>query len=45
MPLVRYEVTGYGIALYGLTVEHEVLLFALLNLWYMASPWRCRSLR
>ena len=23
MPLVRYEVTGYGIALYGLTVEHS----------------------
>ena len=38
MPLVRYEVTGYGIALYGMTVEHCRMMGALLK-WLTRVAW------
>ena len=41
MPLVRYEVTGYGIALYGLTVEHSAQP-GVLGVELLQSAERCR---
>ena len=38
MPLVRYEVTGYGIALYGMTAEHCRMMGALLKWLTRVAP-------